>query len=61
MLSRAIDDLLTDIASKVQKPDWKPLFTNVEIQVVALSRDENNTDTEIRLATKEKSSDRMDF
>lgn len=58
---KLVDDLLTDIASKAQKPDWKPLFTNVEIQVVALSRDENNTDKEIRLATKEKNSDRLDF
>lgn len=58
---KLIDDLLTDIASKVQKTDWKPLFTNVEIQIVALSRDENNTDKEIRLATKEKNLDRLDF
>lgn len=58
---KIINDLLNDIALRVHKTDWKPLFKDVEVDIMALSANENNKDEEILLATKKKNSTQLEF
>ncbi len=57
-----INDLFADIAVRAQQPDWKPLFQDTEIEIVALSAVENEKkDQEILLAAKKKNSNQLQF
>ncbi|WP_172251418.1 hypothetical protein [Saccharibacillus deserti] len=49
-------------AVRAQQPDWKPLFQDTEIAIMALSAVENEKkDQEIRLAAKKKNSNQLQF